>query len=75
MAGVRAVEVTIRKCTIFSVTAEEKVMKEETADKPVGTKIDVSKLRCAVSVKCILDFKALVQKKNVKYLHFILTTC
>ena len=54
MAGVRAVEVTIRKCTIFSVTAEEKVMKEETADKPVGKKIDVSKLRCALSDRVLL---------------------
>lgn len=52
-------------------------MEEEIeVEKPVSEEMDVSKLRCAVTVKCTLDFKDLVQKKkNVTYLNFILITC
>lgn len=47
-------------------------MEEETeVEKPVSEEMDVSKLRCAVTVKYTLDFKDLVQKKkNVKYLNY-----
>lgn len=40
-------------------------MEEEIeVEKPVSEEMDVSKLRCAVTVKCTLDFKDLVQKKK-----------
>lgn len=47
-------------------------MEEETeVEKPVSEEMDLSKLRCAVTVKYTLDFKDLVRKKkNVKYLNY-----
>lgn len=46
-------------------------MEEEIeVEKPVSEEMDVSKLRCAVTVKCTLDFKDSTEKKECKISEF-----
>ena len=77
VVGLQAKGVTTGKDTVFSVAAEEVMEAEQVAEgrgdgggEAASGDMDVSKQRCAIRVKCTLDFKDL-RKKDCRTTQFL----